>query len=73
MYNAWLSWYPKRSDKSLLFKADDLSDMSTFDLIISFCKKNYPSDWKEKSAILMDMTNEGFESVYLDREKFYNK
>jgi hypothetical protein len=64
--------YKKQANMSLQFKEADLTEYPTIDLVISFCKEKC-ADWKEKSAGLMNMTNEEFEVLYLSREKFYNK
>ena len=73
MYNLWRNIYKNQKNRDLSFNEEDFSASNTYDIIFSYLKNKYPNDWKEKSAVLLDVGLDELEVIYKNREYYYNK
>lgn len=73
IHNHWRLQYAAKKYQDLGFWPEDFGHPSTHDIIFSYYKNNYPSEWEMKCAVLMDMELDALKAYYERRLQYYNK
>lgn len=73
MYNMWRRVYKKERNRDLKWLDKDFDNPTTYDIIISYLKKKYPSDYQTACELLLSMSAENFIKYEKNRNDFYNK
>jgi hypothetical protein len=73
MYCMWRTQYEAYRQKDLKFDPADLHHSSTHDALFFYFKEKHPKTWREKSALLLNMSAAEFQVYYKSREDYYNK